>query len=134
MRRLHFLPPLVAVSLFAAALVDLLLDFGLFGPAAAAVLFALSLASLLYLVRSPSRAGWAPVALLAGASFAFGIRALGDEASPLRPPSLSFHEARDRDADGGEEDAGGNGQTLGPRTVRAAGHMSGAGRHDGQRR
>ena len=88
----------MAVSLFAAALVDLLLDFGLFGPAAAAVLFALSLASLLYLVRSPSRAGWAPVALLAGASFAFGIRALGDEASPLRPPSLSFHEARDRDA------------------------------------
>jgi hypothetical protein len=65
----------VAAALFAAALVDLVLDFGLFGPAAAVLLFALSLASLPYFARSSSRAGWAPVALLAGAWFAIGMRA-----------------------------------------------------------
>jgi signal transduction histidine kinase len=94
-----FLLPLVAAVLFAATLLDLTLDFGLFNPISAAVLFALAAASLVYfLLIAPDRKQWAPLALLLGATFALGVRALGGEESPLGPSPSSFREIRDRDA------------------------------------
>jgi len=91
--------PFIAAALFAAALSDLALDFGLLDPVSAAALFILALASLGYflLVTSgPKR--WAPLALLFGASFALGLRALGSEGSPFGPSPSSFDRIRDRDA------------------------------------
>jgi signal transduction histidine kinase len=92
--------PCIAAALFAAALSDLALDFGLFDPVSASALFALALASLVYflLVTSgPKR--WAPLALLLGASFALGLRALGGEGRSLLGPSpSSFRQIRDREA------------------------------------
>lgn len=99
MSRHPILLPFIAAALFAAALSDLALDFGLFDPVSASALFALALASLVYflLVTSgPKR--WAPLALLLGASFALGLRALGGEGSPFGPSASSFRQIRDREA------------------------------------
>ena len=96
MSRHPILLPLVAAAFFAAALSDLALDFGLFDPFWAAALFAFALVSLVYflLVTSGPRR-WAPLALLLGASGAFGVRALEGDGSPFRP-SL-FRRIRERE-------------------------------------
>jgi len=91
--------PFIAAALFAATLSDLALDFGLIDPVSAAALFALGLASFVYflLVTSGSKR-WAPLALLLGASFALGLRALGDEGSPFGSSPSSFRQIRDGEA------------------------------------
>ena len=99
MPRHPFLLPLLAAVFFAAALLDLTLDFGLFNPLSAAVLFALAAASLVYfLLVAPGPKQWTPLALLLGATFALGVRALGGEESPFGSSPSSFREIRDRDA------------------------------------
>ena len=92
---LHF----ISAAIFAVALSDLALDFGLLDPVSAAALFVLGLASFCYflLVTSgPKR--WAPLAILLGASFTLGLRALGSEGSPFGPSPSSFGRTRDREA------------------------------------
>jgi hypothetical protein len=91
--------PLLGAGLFAAAVSDLVLDFGLFHPVTATVLSALGLVSLVYFLRvtsGPRR--WAPLALLLGASLALGLRALGAERAPFGRSASSFPEIRDREA------------------------------------
>ncbi|HLE68887.1 MAG TPA: hypothetical protein VJH87_04340, partial [Vicinamibacteria bacterium] len=99
MSRIPIPLPFIAAALFAATLSDLALDFGLIDPVSAAALFALGLASFVYflLVTSGSKR-WAPLALLLGASFALGLRALGDEGSPFGPSPSSFRKIRDGEA------------------------------------
>ena len=99
MSRIPIPLPFIAAALFAATLSDLALDFGLIDPVSAAALFALGLASFVYflLVTSGSKR-WAPLALLLGASFALGLRALGDEGSPFGSSPSSFRQIRDGEA------------------------------------
>ncbi len=99
MSRHRILLPFIAAAFFALALSDLALDFGLLDPVSAAALFVLGLASFCYFLLVPSGPKrWAPLALLLGASFALGLRALGSEGSPFGPSPSSFDRIRDREA------------------------------------
>ncbi|HEY7819371.1 MAG TPA: hypothetical protein VIG29_14200, partial [Vicinamibacteria bacterium] len=94
----------VAVALFACALLDLSFEFGFFGTLAARSLFALAAVSFLYFLYrlyrqlpSSSTKDWAFLLLHLGACASLGIRAFGGEESPFRAIG-AVHEASSQDA------------------------------------